>query len=243
MNNVVFDRETDQVIAINREVKLYEYEVKLPYPINLTKTVSEKTSNQIQKTDSDGNLLYKLNIIIDEFNNETYEETTESYIYNQDNEDEELELVQLEPIMIDEFVDKNYNFTENCSVFTYEEVLEGKIESINNNSLCSIVIYDEDFADNLFNYTNCSLGDGLIVIHPLGEVISKEIILINPTNLVEIYIESQSDIKVSISSDNQNFVDFINSSAKLSSASNTLYLKVTNKSTKNREVYAVGILV
>jgi len=236
MNNVVFDRETDQVIAINREVRLYEYEVKLPYPINLAKTISEKTGEQTQKTDSDGNLLYKSNVIIDEFGNETYEETIESYIYNQDNEGEELELVQLEPVMIDEFVDKNYGFADNCSVFTYEEVLEGKIESINNNSLTRLFFYDEDFdSKEEIILSHCSTGDGVIIVYSGGSLSTQIINLQNDKNIIELYIESQKGLLFEV-----NDVVATSGKVKLSALTNKIIIKVSNPTNRNLELYAIG---
>jgi len=234
MNNIIFERNTNLCLGINREPKLYEYEVKLPYPINLTKTVSEKTSNQIQKTDSDGNLLYKLNIIIDEFGNEIYEETIESYIYNNE------ELIQLEPIMIDEFVDNNYNFADNCTVFTYEEVLEGKIESINNSSLLKLIYFDEDFLTDSMNFNNCSLGDGLLILYQNSSAI-KEINLTNPTEMFELYSEMQSGIEVFISSDGINYYPFVKDSIVLENKIDKLYLQIRNMSNSNREVYCIGL--
>jgi len=236
MNNVVFDRDTNQVIAMNREVRLYEYEVKLPYPINLTKIISEKTGIQIQKTDSDGNLLYKSNVIIDDFGNEIYEETIESYIYNQDNEGEEPELVQLEPVMIDEFVDRNYNFADNCTVFTYEEVLGGKIESINNNSLCSLVMYDEDFLESNLILNECHIGDGFVSIKQNG-YIEINVTIPKIANIIDIYQESQSGLIITV-----NDISVTNNRVQLITPTNEISIKVLNPKNKNLELYALGVL-
>jgi len=239
MNNVVFERNTNLCLGINREAKLYEYEVKLPYPINLAKTISEKTGEQTQKTDSDGSLLYKSNVIIDEFGNEIYEETIESYIYNEgeeNNEDSELELVQLEPIMIDEFVDNHYSFAENCTVFTYEEVLQGKIESINNNSLTRLFFYDEDFDlnDELI-LSNCSTGDGMVVIYSGGSLSTQIINLQNDKNIIELYIESQKGLVFEV-----NDIIVTNCRVKLSALTNKIIIKIYNPTNKNLELYALG---
>jgi len=79
MDSAIFNRGSDLIVGTNREPNFYEDKVLLPYTITLSKTISETTSNQIQKTDLEGNPLFKDNIVIDEITGEeSYDEVTTS---------------------------------------------------------------------------------------------------------------------------------------------------------------------
>lgn len=75
MKNVVVDRITKLVKGYDREPQPFELSIEIPYPIQLSKTIEEKTGVLIQKTDADGDSLYKTNVAIDELGVETYDET------------------------------------------------------------------------------------------------------------------------------------------------------------------------
>lgn len=78
MNNVVYDLFTGQVRGIDRDPLPAERSIEIPYPIQLTKTLEEKTGNMVQKVNDQGQPLYKTNVTTDELGQETYTETTEA---------------------------------------------------------------------------------------------------------------------------------------------------------------------
>jgi len=77
MQNVVFDRISRQITRINTEEILpFQREIKLPFPITISKQISVPTNQLIQKTNSENLPLYKENITINpETNEESYTET------------------------------------------------------------------------------------------------------------------------------------------------------------------------
>jgi hypothetical protein len=77
LQKVIFNKSNDFCVGIDREVLPFEYFVQLPYPISCSKTIQEKTSNQIQATNNQNQPLYKTNIKTNPITGEeTYDSTT-----------------------------------------------------------------------------------------------------------------------------------------------------------------------
>jgi len=185
---------------------------------------------------------YTTEIITDEFGEEQVIQTP-IYTEIQTTSEVPVSWENLDPIMIPEIINKTVTLENNMLAFNYEEVLEAKIQSINNNSLTSICYFDEDFLGNDLILSNCSIGDGILILHGQNAQVGSPLIeLPTPKSIIELYIESQPEIEVQVSGDNINFIPFINNSAILPIPSTTLYFKITNTSTSNRELYAIGIL-
>lgn len=78
MNNIVYDRVTKQIKGYDRDPLPFESEIKIPYPIQLSKTIQESTGNLIQKVNDEGLPLYKKEIVINAFGEVTYTETVDA---------------------------------------------------------------------------------------------------------------------------------------------------------------------
>ena len=293
MKTILFDRISNKITGIDREKLNFEFEVNLPYPINLNKTISEPTNEKIQKVNDNGEYLYKDNIqiTIDEFGNEieSFDETIESekviewdeqtviYRIATDEYTTELQdvvqedglivqevqipvyqeitnvvnvpktIVKLKPIMIDQMVGRNYNLENGYMSFDYFEILEAKKLAINNNSLTNLCYFDEDFLGNDLILNNCSIGDGVVILHSGGSLETPLIQLSKLTNIIEIYQESQNNGLVFEVNDVQVHFegDTIISSkgrVKLPEYINEITIKVSNPINKNLELYALGVM-
>ena len=154
-------------------------------------------------------------------------------------------IVKLEPVMIDGIVGRIYTLENGYMNFDYHEVLEAKKQSINNNSLTNLCFFDEDFINNDLILSNCSIGDGILILHS-GGVVSKTVQLPKLTNIIEIYQESQNNGLVFEVNDVQVHFegDTIISSkgrVKLPEYINEITIKVSNPINKNLELYALGV--
>jgi len=150
-----------------------------------------------------------------------------------------LETVELEPVLVGEFVNKTYTLENGYMNFDYYEVLEAKKQAINNNSLTSLIFFDEDFINNDLILSNCSIGDGILIIHPQGSVATPILSLTKSTNIIEIYQESQNSGLIFYIND----VEVINSRVKLSNYTDKITIKVVNPTNKNLELYCLGGLI
>jgi len=155
-------------------------------------------------------------------------------------------IVKLEPVMIDGIVGRIYTLENGYMNFDYHEVLEAKKQSINNNSLTNLCFFDEDFINNDLILSNCSIGDGILILHS-GGVVSKTVQLPKLTNIIEIYQESQNNGLVFEVNDVQVHFegDTIISSkgrVKLPEYINEITIKVSNPINKNLELYALGVM-
>lgn len=285
MQTILFNRTSNFITGIDREKLPYEYSVLTPFPITLSKSIQESTGQQIQKTNSENQPLFKDNIQIDsETGIETFDEVTnptkvistqtvtneyriatDQYtsetIINELGKEEEiqipiyttistsseipLETVELEPVLVEEFVNKTYTLENGYMEFDYEEILEAKKQSINNNNLLKIVAFDEDFLESNLNLSQISVGDGILVLHGNNaELTTSPIQLQKSTNMFQIYLESQPNITISISGDNGlTFTDFDSKGkAKLPTPTDNVIIKFTNTSKNNREIYCYALL-
>ncbi|WP_026678226.1 hypothetical protein [Fictibacillus gelatini] len=262
MQTVVFNRITHKVAGLNRSAFPLEYAMSLPYEITLSKIV-EEVHGKNQKTNAQGLPLYKDNVTVDEFGRETYDEVTEAHkavafeeianTYVIDGKEVDVpaqvptEWVDLEPVMIDNVVNQTVSFQDDPYAFTYEEVLEAKKASIQANNLRQLVYYDEDFnlesfSTNLASFA-ANMGDGILAIHPGGQVRNEKIPLGTPAKTIQLYLESAPNIKVEVGATVTSFVEFKDGIAQLSTAADQVYVRFTNTSDKFRDVYAFGILI
>ena len=148
-------------------------------------------------------------------------------------------IVKLEPVMIDQMVGKNYTLENGYMNFDYYEVLEAKIQSINNNSLTNLFFMDEDFLGNDLILNHCSIGDGVVILHPNSSLETPILSLTKSTNIIEIYQESQNAGLIFYIND----VEVTNSRVKLSNYTNEINIKVVNPTSKNLELYCLGGLI
>ena len=148
-------------------------------------------------------------------------------------------IVKLEPVMIDQMVNKTYTLENGYMNFDYFEALEAKKQSINNNSLTSLIFFDEDFINNDLILSNCSIGDGILIIHPQGSVSTPLIQLPKSKNIIELYQESQNAGLVFYIND----VEVTNGRVKLSNYTDKIIIKVVNPTNKNLELYCLGGLI
>lgn len=142
----------------------------------------------------------------------------------------------LEQIMIPEIINKTVTLENNMFEFDYEEVLEAKKQAINNNNLLSLCFYDEDFLGNDLVLSGCSIGDGILILHPQGFITTPIITLTKFTSIIGIYQESQnSGLEFYI-----NDIPVIDGRIKLSTNVNEIIIKVSNPTNKNLELYCLG---
>jgi len=144
-------------------------------------------------------------------------------------------IVKLEPVMIDQMVGKTYTLENGYMNFDYYEILEAKKQSINNNSLTSIVYMDEDFLGNDLILSNCSIGDGFISIMPNGSVATPIIQLPKFTTIIELYTESHDGLVFKV---NDTLVE--NNRVKLPTQTDKITISVSNPTNKNLELYCLG---
>lgn len=147
-----------------------------------------------------------------------------------------LETIELEPVLVEEFVNKTYTLENGYMEFDYYEILEAKKQAINNNSLTSICYFDEDFLDSNLTLNGCSIGDGVVILHSGGALETPSILLPKSTNIIEIYQESQNAGLVFEVND----VEVSNGRVKLSAPTNEITIKISNPTSKNLELYALG---
>lgn len=153
MKNVVYDRVSRVIRDYDREPLPFELEIKIPYQINLQKTIEEHTGNMVQKVNEQGELLYRSGEVettefrvITEFELETHnyrvctDETITETIIDENENPSEVEVPVYntitsisqvpvswgynDPIMIEEVVSRTYTLEQNCSIFTADEVIE-----------------------------------------------------------------------------------------------------------------------
>ena len=148
-------------------------------------------------------------------------------------------IVKLEPVMIDQMVGKTYTLENGYMNFDYYEVLEAKKQSINNNSLTNLFFMDEDFLGNDLILNHCSIGDGVVILHPNSSLETPILSLTKSTNIIEIYQESQNAGLIFYIND----VEVTNSRVKLSNYTNEINIKVVNPTSKNLELYCLGGLI
>jgi|GEM_PF-5514637 len=137
MRNIVYDLFTGMVKDYDRDPLPAEKSIVIPYPILLLKAIQESTGSMIQKVNEQGELLYKKNIVADEFGVETYTETTEG-------EDHE-------PIMVEEIVSRTYTLEQNPYIFTADEVSDAIANTIPVKSVEQLTVERVAMAEDAIN--------------------------------------------------------------------------------------------
>lgn len=262
MDNVLFNRISNQVAGLDRPAFPMEYAVKLPYEITLSKSVKE-VQGEKQKTNEEGQLLYKDNPEVDEFGQETYTETTESkravafeeqtFTYVIDGKEVQVkdqvatEWEDLPPVMVPDEVSRTVSFQEAPFEFTYEEVLQAKKEALQAANLRKLVHYDEDFLPGSFSTDLAShaanMGDGILALHPNGQARTEKIALPAAASTFQLYLEAAPGVKVEVGATATSFVEFKDNIAQLPAAEDAVYIRFTNTEEKYRDVFAFGILI
>ncbi|RAV18843.1 hypothetical protein [Paenibacillus contaminans] len=258
MTNVVFNRQDNTVVGLNRPATEFgEYSVQLPYAIELAKPIL-KIDGERQKTDGAGQPLYLDgdDEVPESRKSIAWETVTNTYNVVKDDGSTALvttttqvatEWEELPPIMIPNEVTSYVAFAEAPALFTYDEILFAKIASIKANSTRDLVYFDEDFPLDKFSEELSShaanMGDGFIALHPLGSCRTVKLQLGKSSDVLQIYLESQPDVKVEVGASASNFVEVVNGIAQLAAPANEVYVRFSNLVDRYREVYAFGILV
>jgi hypothetical protein len=151
------------------------------------------------------------------------------------------EVIPNEPIMVDEIITKTITLQDSPFDFSYEEILEAKKQSINNNNILKLIHFDEDFLQSNIQLTNISIADGILIFHKDAEA-KQEITLPNSTSTFEIYTEIQPDLEITLSTDGINYLTFEKNAITLENLTDKVYLKIKNNASSNRELYCIGLL-
>jgi len=146
------------------------------------------------------------------------------------------------PILIPEIIIRTVFLENEYLHFTAYEVTDAKIRSITANSLTPVVYFNEEMSVDGFDLINCSSGNGFLIMHKNSETITHIIQLFTTTDTVRIYIESQPDIEVYGSLDNNNFIKMYKNRIKFDTPTTSVNIKLVNTSINNREVYCLGVL-
>lgn len=151
----------------------------------------------------------------------------------------------LDPVMIDEVIPKAVTLANSCTEFAASEVISGKIAAINNLNLRQVLFFSEDLNEDAVlkgSSQGVHTGQGFIALDPGGFLQTDKIALSSAAETLEVYLESQDSIEVSMSSDSTTFVAVQNSTLSFTSEVQEIYLKFTNTASSRREIYAFGIL-
>ncbi|QWU15666.1 hypothetical protein SAMN04487895_12710 [Paenibacillus sophorae] len=268
METVIFSRQDHAVSGLNRPAGPCEYTLQLPYPITAVKTL-QRANGERQKTNGDGQLLYQSNPVPGEDGQETYDEVTTARIptaweevtqeYKLVNEDGSVtpasntarvptEWEDLLPIMVPNIEAYQVTFAEQPSLFTYDDLHEAKLVSLEKASPnLRLVYYDEDFEPASFSSEladhAANLGDGIMAIHPGGTCRTVKLQLGTAADTIQLYLEAQEGIGVEVGATVSGFVPVTGGVAELPEPADALYVRFTNTTDTYKEVYAFGILV
>lgn len=267
MDNVVFNRQEDNVTGLNRPAGPFEYSLALPFPILATKQITG-VNGEKQKTDENGQPLFKGNLTEDDNGLETYDEVSTDRIvtaweekkqeYNLVNEDGSTTTISnttqvatewddLQPVMVPNVVYRSVSFAEQPSLFSFEElnkVKQASLEKAYKGQL--LVYYDEDF--DLANFSSelsdhaANMGDGVLALHPGGKCRTRKLPLGQSIEQVRLYLEAQDGIIVEVGATVASYITVIDGIAQLPEPAEELYIRFTNTTESYKEVYAFGLL-
>lgn len=232
------------------------FQVSVEENFNPSKII-ETTEGKIQKTNSEGQLLYKTNIKEDCSFEETIEsktvtkteskEVTNKWIDEENVEhyetvevEEPIEWVDNEPIFIDNIVNKTITLAEDPTQFTAEEILKAKYQTLLDNSS-----YDFILADIFLNEDDIDLEDknhaantGVAIMQLLagGQAKTKAITLTDLASSFELLELESSGVDIYI-----NDVKFVNNKATVSAAIDTVVIKFVNTTNKPADVKSYAI--
>ncbi len=233
------------------------FQIKVEDNFNTSKII-EVVEGQKQKTNEQGQLLYKTNIKEDG----SYDETTEAKIITKTEQreavnkwtdeegkehsetvevEEPIEWVDNEPVLIDNVVNKTITFEEDPTAFTAEEILKAKYQTLLDGSS-----YDFILADIFLNEDDINLGDkdhaantgvAIMQLLPNGQAKTKSITLVNSANSFELLELEGNGVDIYI-----NDVKFVDNRAVLSAATNEVVIKFKNTTNKPADVKSYAIV-
>ncbi|WP_281885706.1 hypothetical protein [Paenibacillus sp. YYML68] len=263
--NAVLSRQDHSLRGLNRPAAgPGEYVVQLPYAIRLAKPVTY-IDGEVPKTNDLGQPLYKDNVTVDELGAEAWDEVTErqkpvaweerttTYLVDGENVTTTaqipIEWEERAPVMVPHQVTSYVTFEEAPALFTYDEIVAAKIESIQAvHKGLDLVFYDEDFslehfADELQSH-KANMGDGIMALHPGGSCRTVKLQLGKATDTIQLYLEAQPAVVVAVGAKSgEPFVDFVDGIAMLPEPADAVYVLFTNTTDRYRDVYAFGLLI
>ncbi|MEK5238033.1 hypothetical protein NST99_20275 [Paenibacillus sp. FSL L8-0470] len=267
MDNVTFNRQDHTVTGLNRPAGPAEYSLSLPYQITANKQVS-RVNGEKQKANEDGQLLYYGKPILGDDGTETVNEVTTARIataweeqtqeYTLVNEDGSRTPVSntakvatawedLEPVMVQNVEPYQVSFTEQPSLFTFDELSAAKRISLNKAyKPLQLIYYDEDFSldhfsDDLVEHA-ANMGDGVMAIHPGGKCRTVKLPLGRSTNTIRLYLEAHEGITVEVGAAVSSMIAVVDGIVKMPAAADAVYVRFTNTTESYKEVYAFGLL-
>lgn len=266
---IFIDKNTNKIIGLNLEDNIiqFAYIIEVPDDFDLTKEIQEVDTEKplVQKTDSEGNLLYKDNVVINEVTGEeTYDEVTYSrkpiefeerqVSYKTiDENGQEITITNtvqvpvkwqdLDPVLIDNIVTKTISIKERPQEFTLDEVVQAKCASL----LEQHLLIEYIIADFLLNESDFDLQDpnhsantgvGVLELLPNGQAKTKSItleVLSKYFKLLE--LDADEGVEVYIAGSK-----FVNGEVTLNSEVSTCTIKFVNTTNKAKVVrsYAIG---
>ncbi|MEK3943559.1 hypothetical protein [Paenibacillus sp. FSL H3-0310] len=267
MDSVTFNRMGHTVTGLNRPAGPFEYSLSLPFSVAVTKSIAG-VNGEKQKTDEKGQLLYKGSLTVDDSGLETYDEVTTARIatawkevsqeYNLVNEDGSTTPItntsqvatawdDLQPVMVPNIIYNSVSFTEQPSLFTFDELNAAKCASLEKAYKGKLLLYyDEDFSLENFAVDlaehSANMGDGVITLHPRGKCRTVKLPLGESVEKVQLYLEAQDGITVEVGATAGSLTAVVDGAAKLPSAADAVYIRFTNNTDSYKEVYAFGIL-
>ena len=171
----------------------FTYLVNLPDNFTLSKVV-EVQEGEKQKTNEEGQLLYKINAFENEMVGEVWSETTEP----NDN-----------PVMVANMVQKTVTLAENPTEFTVEEILQAKYQTLLENSTYDYILADmflnEDDIDLDDENHSANTGVAIMQLLPNGQAKTKSITLEAPAANFELLEFDAPGIEVYLSG--KKFID------------------------------------
>ncbi len=202
--NILIDKTTNKVAGVNSPANPFQISIDVPEDFTLGKTIQEVSEVQPekQKTNDQGQLLYKGNVIVDAEGNETYDEVTEAKKATEWEErqvtnkwvDEEgvkhsetvtinapIAWEELEPVMIPNIVNKYVTIKDRPEVFTAEEVLIKKCKGLTGAAGLQHVVADVFLNESDLDLTapghSANTGINMVQLLPQGQCVTKEITL------------------------------------------------------------------
>ena len=257
MAQINIDRTTNK--AVNQPSPL-TYAIEVPEDFTLSKII-EVQEGEIQKSNEQGQLLYKINVATNPDGTEIFDETTadktvtkteEKEIkttYTDENGKEITKIIIVEnptewvynnPIMIPNMTEKVITFENSPFEFTVQEILIAKFRNIleisSCDNLCADMFLNEDDMD--LTDIKANTGVALMQLLPNGQAKTKELTLKTATKsftLLEFIADSEVDIYI-------NDIKFVSNFAVLTEATTKCTIKFVNTTDKLKLVksYAIG---
>ncbi|WHH58322.1 hypothetical protein [Petroclostridium sp. X23] len=228
---IAIDRFTEKVTGIDRSDLQSGIQITVPDSFNFTKTVI-RIDGEKQKTNEEGQLLYKTNVRIGEDGQEVWDEVTT----------QEIDGEALEPVMVPNEVQETVGFQKAPYEFTLEEVIQEKyrqaLEESSFTHLLADVFLDENDLDIADPSHSANTGVGILQLLPGGQAKTKSITLDQAADAFAL-LEFDADDGVVIYLAGQPFTD---GKLQLTSAVASCTIRFENTIDKPKSVraYAIG---